>query len=380
MSLEEQRKEFVMLARCPKANMAELCARFGISRKTGYKWLNRFAATGSMTDESRRPHYSPRRTDPKVVEHVIALRAEHPAWGGRKLRRRLLDLGEPGAPAASTITEILRRHDLLDTLARASGPWQRFVRPRPNDLWQLDFKGHVPCRDGRCHPLTALDDCSRFALILEACADEKWLTVQRALTEAFRRYGLPWEMLMDNGSPWGGEFFTRLTIWLMRVGIIVTHGQPSHPQTQGKEERFHRTLRAELMGDALPWDLTECQRRFDHWRHIYNTERPHEAIGLETPVSRYRVSPRVFPETLPPIEYGAGDQVRRVQAEGWVCFQGRELKVSKALRGQLIAFRPEPSSDGVWTIFFCRQQIGRINLNKLAKGSSGSVTHVSEHL
>jgi transposase InsO family protein len=380
MTLENQRQEFVMLAGEPGCNRSALCARFGISRKTGYKWLNRAKEIGLLCDQSRRPHHSPRQTESEVEQRVLTLRAAHPAWGGRKLRRRLLDLGQ-SAPASSTITQILRRHQLLDDPApSAPGPWRRFARALPNDLWQMDFKGHLPCRSGRCHPLTALDDCSRFALILQACADEQRATVQSALIQAFRRYGLPWEMLTDNGSPWGGDFLTRLSVWLMRLGILITHGRPSHPQTQGKEERFHRTLRAELLGQALPWDLPKCQERFDEWRHIYNTQRPHEALQMQAPVTRYRTSVRAYPETLPPVEYGSEDQVRRVQAQGWTWFAGREIRLSKALHGQPVAFRPDPLRDGFYAIYFCRQKISDIDLNHMPKERTESVTHVPKHL
>ena len=379
MSLENQRREFVMLAQQAGCNRAALCARFGISRKTGYKWIKRHAQSVALSDRSRRPRSAPKQTDPIVEQGVLELRALHPAWGGRKLRRRLLDLGRP-SPAASTITEILRRHFLLAGPTAPQGPWQRFERRAPNDLWQMDFKGHVPCRDGRCHPLTTLDDFSRYALILKACGNEQRGTVQMALIEAFRRYGLPWEMLMDNGSPWGGEFFTRLTIWLMRLGVIITHGRPSHPQTQGKEERFHRTLRAEVMGAAMPWDLPQCQQRFDQWRDIYNTQRPHESLQMNTPASRYQISARSFPETLPEIEYAPEDKVRRVQAEGWISFQGRDIRVSKALRGQPVAFRADPQRDGFFAIYFCRQKITDIDLNHMPKGRTESVTHVSEQV
>jgi transposase InsO family protein len=365
VSMEERRKEFVLLAQAAGVNMAQLCRRFEISRTNGYKWLARYRESGTVAERSRRPRHSPAQTAQELELAIVSLRQSHPAWGGRKLRRRLQDLGLGIAPSASTITEILRRRRLLGQPgAEPSAPWQRFERPQPNDLWQMDFKGHVPCRDGRCHPLTAVDDCSRYALMLRACANERRAGVQQALGETFQRYGLPWEMLMDNGSPWGGGEITRLTVWLMRLGILVRHGRPRHPQTQGKEERFHRSIKAEVMGHAMPWPLPQCQERFDQWREVYNTQRPHEALNMETPVTRYRLSPRNYSERLAPIEYGPEDQVRKVQAEGWLSFKGKELRLSKALRGQPVAFRPDPSTDGKWTVHFCRQQISEIDFNE----------------
>lgn len=380
VSVEEKRKEFVLLAQVSGANVALLCRRFEISRKTGYKWLGRYRATGAVAERSRRPRRSPGQTAQELEQAIMELRRSHPAWGGRKLSRRLRDLGLAVAPAPSTITQILRRLQLLGQPGlEPSAPWQRFERPQPNDLWQMDFKGHVPCRDGRCHPLTAVDDCSRYAIILQACPNEQRAGVEQALAGAFQRYGLPWEMLMDNGSPWGGQDLTRLSVWLMRLGIVVRHGRPRHPQTQGKEERFHRSLKAEVMGHAMPWPLEQCQSRFDQWREIYNTQRPHEALNMETPVVHYRLSPRSFPERLPAIEYGPEDQVRKVQAQGWLTFQGRDLRVSKALRGHPVAFRPDRQRDGKWDLYFCHQKIAEFNLNE-NEPKPQCVTHVPEQV
>jgi transposase InsO family protein len=361
--------ELVMLIRQKQNNLSELCRRFGISRKTAYKWLRRQAEHGreGLADRSRRPLNSPYRTAPVLEQQIVALRQKHPAWGARKLRRRLQDQGNDLLPAPSTVSAILRRRGLLAAAGEpVVRPWQRFERAQPNELWQMDFKGHVPCQDGRCHPLTVLDDHSRYALVLAACADQRGATVQAVLTDTFRRHGLPWQMLMDNGSPWGdeGNAFTWLTVWLMRLGIQVSHGRPYHPQTQGKEERFHRTLKAELLGTELNWPLAQCQRPFDQWRHVYNHERPHEALGLKVPARHYRLSARTFPEQLPPVEYGPDDQVRRVQNGGWISFHGRDHRLSKALHGQPVVLRATAQQDGDYTILFFRQIIGHLNLQQ----------------
>jgi transposase InsO family protein len=227
----------------------------------------------------------------------------------------------------------------------------------------MDFKGHFATATGRCHPLTVLDDHSRYALGLEACADERGATVQERLTGIFRRYGLPRKMLMDNGSPWGADAahpYTPLTVWLLKLGVQVGHSGPYHPQTLGKDERFHRTLKAEVLQYCRGLELVACQRRFAEWRLLYNLERPHEALGLTPPVSRYRESPRSFPETLTPVVYGPGDQVRKVQAEGWLTFRGRDYRVSKAFRGEAVALRPT-LTDGVWEVFFGPHRIAQID-------------------
>lgn len=363
------RHEFVQLAGQEGANVRALCRRFGISPKTGYKWLQRNAVEGSegLLDRSRRPETSPGRT-PAVMEHaVLTLRDQHPAWGGRKLQTRLLTLGHDGVPSPSTITAILRRHGRLDATQGAQhSAWRRFEHAVPNDLWQMDFKGHVALQHGRCHPLTILDDHSRYALCLTACANEQTATVQQALSETFRRYGLPWRMTMDNGSPWGDDGvnpYTPLTVWLIRLGIRISHSRPYHPQTQGKDERFHRTLNAELLAHQSFSDQAAAQRHFDAWRSVYNLERPHQALGMKPPISRYRPSPRPFPELLPAIEYAPENRVRKVQAKGELYFRGRPWKIGKAFHGYPVALRPTPQ-DGVLEVYFCHHRIASINLNE----------------
>lgn len=361
------RKEFVMLAQQEACNFSELCRAFNISRKTGYKWLKRFEAAGvdALLDLSKRPHTSPLKTPKNKEDLVISLRQKHSAWGGRKLKGRLLALGHEGIPAPSTITEILRRHDLLNPDdSQKHTPFIRFEHPEPNDLWQLDFKGHFAIDYGRCHPLTAIDDHSRFNIILKACPDQKTDTVEKALIEAFLRYGLPRRITMDNGSPWGNKEaadLTPLTVMMIRLGIRVSHSRPYHPQTQGKDERFHRTLKAEAITGWQFRDLKDCQAKFDRFRDIYNLERPHESLEMKPPVSRYRPSLRQYPNVLPAIEYGPDDQVRKVQAEGEVSFKGTTFRVPKALRGNPVALRPT-EVDGVFDVYFCHQKLKQFSL------------------
>jgi transposase InsO family protein len=364
------REEFVQLATQPGVNRRELCRRFGISPKTGYKWLARHAVAGAsgLCDRSRQPHHSPARTADEVAQRVIELRREsRNSWGGRKLARLLADEGGPRL-APSTITGVLRRAGLLDAAAApGQRAWQRFEHVAPNALWQMDFKGYFLLLDrSRCHPLTVLDDHSRFAVLLKACVDQRGITVQNALTSVFRRYGLPAAMLMDNGSPWGDRDlpFTALTLWLIRLGIRVSHGRPYHPQTQGKDERFHRTLKFEVLRHFNFTTLEHCQREFDRFRDRYNLRRPHDALNLATPASRYRPSSIPFPEPLPPIDYPPGLEVRKVQAEGWVSYRGHAFRVCKGLRGLPIALRPLPDDDAQREVLFCHQVIARLNLNQ----------------
>lgn len=365
-----QRHEFVVLASNAGVNFRQLCRRFRISPKTGYKWLKRFRLGGlaALGDRSRRPQKSPQTCGPAVAQKVIALRQEHPTWGGRKLRRRLRDLQEPVVPAASTCTAIVRRAQLIAPEAGASHrPLQRFERDQPNELWQMDFKGHFATQAGpRCHPLTTLDDHSRFNLVLEACGNEQGLTVQEKLTVGFEVYGLPDALLCDNGPPWGSADascrHTALTVWLLRLGVRVLHGRPYHPQTQGKEERFHRTLHRDLLSQHTWRDLAHCAEEFPRFRECYNCERPHDSLGGATPVSKYRPSPRSLPATLPVIAYPAHDTLRLVRTGGIVTFAGQTWQVGRAFSGLPIALRPNPRTDGHWDVFFCQHRLGQIDL------------------
>jgi len=372
VSRMDSRLEFIGLARAEGSTLSALCRRFGISRKIAYKWLERAALGEGLEDRSRRPLVSPSQTGSATEAAVVGLRIEHPTWGGRKIRHRLLALDVSPAPAASTICDILRRHGLIDPdEALKHAAFQSFEHPRPNALWQMDFKGHFGYAAGRCHPLTVLDDHSRFSICLAACENERTDTVREQLTARFQLYGLPERINVDNGSPWGAGpdyRFTPLTIWLARLGIKVSHSRPYHPQTNGKDERFHRTLKADVIHSRVFADLAQCQQAFDHWRIIYNTERPHEAIGMAVPASRYRVSPRPFPDILPEPEYRPDDLVRKVQQGGEVSFKGRVVEVPKAFAGQRIGFR-STQTDGVWDIVFAAHHIAQLDLRDVIRHS-----------
>jgi transposase InsO family protein len=360
----DQREEFVRLARQPGANVSELCRRFDISRKTGYKWLGREC----YEDRSRRPLSSPSRTQEDLEGKVLAVRDRHPAWGARKIAHVLLR-DEQLQLAPSTVNCVLQRHRRISEQAsQAATPWQRFEHEAPNCLWQIDFKGHFATAAQRCHPLTVLDDHSRFNVVLQALPDERRCSVQPALQSAFERFGLPERINADNGPPWGspthpGEL-TGLAVWLMRLGVRVSYSRPFHPQTNGKDERFHRTLKAEVLALREFRDLREAQKHLRRWRHIYNFERPHEALMMQTPASRYQPSSRAMPRHLPPIEYPAGDLIRRVQKNGWIDLKGQHIRLSKALVGQPVACRPLSERDGEFAVFFCHQKVDEISLRE----------------
>jgi transposase InsO family protein len=375
-SVMEQREEFVRLALLPDANVKALAARFSIARSKAYKWIGRWKAEGAagLADRSRRPKSSPKRSGAALEAAVLAVRVDsNGAWGGRKIAKVLERRDGANRLAPSTVTAILRRHGALAAnRAEHPGPWQRFERAEPNELWQMDFKGHFQAGFGRCHPLAVIDDHSRYAIGLQACANQTHATVKDFLAILLRRHGLPLRILCDNGVPWGdptGEHFTKLTVWLMRLGVAVSHGRFHHPQTQGKEERFNRTLKAEAI-EGLCFDgLASCQSRFDAFRNRYNHERPHDSLSLDVPASRYRPSPRAFPETLPPIEYKDGDIVITVNAAGCIHLKGRTICVGRGFCGEAVALRPD--GDGRYAVYFCAHQLGAIDLAKLRAGGKG---------
>lgn len=370
-SVESQRLDFCRLVcREPDVTFTELCMRFGISRKTGYKWLKRYAAggPGALEDQSRAPYVSPTRTPPEVEEKVLAVRKDHPAWGGRKIRRRLIDLGNGDVPAAATITNILHRHNKITPAEPQAGGFVSFEAAKPNDMWQMDFKGWFTCDTGRCDPFDVLDDHSRYNLHLEACTDQKTGTVKMSLTDTFTTYGIPEWILCDNGQPWGtsqaGFRWTTLTVWLVDLGISVTHSRPRHPQTLGKDERFHRTLKLEVISTRPVWDShQQIQTAFDKWRHVYNHERPHDSIDLDVPASRYQPSQRSMPTRIEPVDYPDGYEVRKVGAQARIRFQGGRYKIGKPFVGRHVGIIPT-TTNGVFNIVYRHQHIKTINLTQ----------------
>jgi transposase InsO family protein len=340
--VRDQRIRFVIAASHPSANMTATCRAFGISRKTGYKWLDRQAAAGSvaaLADRSRRPHGSPRRTSGRVTARVVALRELY-GWGGDKLAPLLA--AEGIAVAARTVDRIIAREGLTRCdVAPAAAPC-RFEHAAPNDLWQMDAKGHYPIRPGqRCHPLSVLDDHSRYAVGLYALPTLHTTRVRAALVECFERVGVPAAMLMDHGSPWWATRneagLSTLSVFMLKQGIRLLHGRVRHPQTQGKVERFHRTLGERLRWWGVPADLHGFERAFAEFRVEYNEVRPHEALGQQPPVRHFRRSRRAYVAHPRPWEYPSGSDVHRVDHNAMISYHGHRFFVSEALIGEQVA-------------------------------------------
>jgi transposase InsO family protein len=376
----EHKQEFAMLAAQSGANFSLLCRRFNISRKTGYKWIDRYLKLGvkGLGDQSKCPRNIPIRTQKSVEQRIIALRSENPEWGAKKLHKlleneRAAGLFADAVPAHSTITRILNRHGMIsDQKSAQAKPWQRFEYEYPNELWQMDFKGHFTLLNSKyCYPLTITDDHSRFNIGLFACDNQRYETVRELLCRVFTTYGIPNKILADNGSPWGttgqmaadGErVFSTLEKWLISHQIKLIHGRAYHPQTQGKEERFHRTLKTELLNYEQFKDLVHCQHKFDQWRDKYNCYRPHEALSLEVPAQRYKPSLRTFENVIIKPEYDSSSMVRIVDIRGNISYQGKVFKIGKAFIGDSIALK-QTESDGVLEAYFYQQLIRYLSLH-----------------
>jgi len=369
VSIMDRRQEFVCFARGGEANVSALCRTFGISRKTGYKWLERGdcgGGSGLFADRSRRPHVSPKRTLESVEHSVLSVRDQHPAWGARKIRHVLSRDGFE-APAPSTVHAILERHGRITPGRREGQAFGSFEKEAPNLLWQMDFKGQIQLGDGTwCYPLTIVDDHSRFALCIKGSDNQRTLTVKEALERTFRTYGLPAAFYVDNGPPWGGGSpgqHTPLTVWLLKHDIRVIHAKPYCPQGRGKNERFHRSLKAEVF-TARPLDnLEQAQTACDRWRGIYNHERPHQALDMQVPASRYQPSTRPMPSRMPTIEYDSNDIIRKVPRDTpRISFKGREWRVPKAFRGETLAIRQ--TNNATYDVCFGATKIAHIDLRQ----------------
>jgi transposase InsO family protein len=343
--VRDQRIQFVLTVRRGTATVSEACRAFGISRKTGYKWLQREALAGSvavLTDRSRRPQHSPQRTPAAVVERLGELRAQF-GWGGAKLAVVLAAEGHVLTPR--TIDRWIQREGWTRADAAPAPALRRFTHAAPNDLWQMDAKGAYPLADRqRCHTLSVLDDHSRFVVGLTPLLRLQTAPVRAALIRSFEHYGVPAAMLMDHGTPWwssqGPAGLTSLGVFLLKQGIRLVFSAVRHPQTQGKVERFHRTLAERLRWAGVPTTLAGFTRALAWFREEYNQVRPHAALSLDPPASHFQPSARPYHPTPRPWTYPGGLEIRRVHRTGVIGVAGDHYFISEALRGEDVACLP----------------------------------------
>jgi len=365
----EQRESFIRTHREGYYSMIELCARYGVSRKTGYKWLARFADGGrqALRDRSRAPRHCPHRIADDVARLICDARRQHPTWGPEKL----LDWLAPrhprvALPAISTAGDLLARRGLVKKRRRRRRHRHPGVVPpittAPNDLWTADFKGHFRTRDGLyCYPLTIADQHTRYLLACHGLLSTKGYGVRPVFARLFREYGLPRAIRTDNGVPFattGIHGLSQLNVWWLRLGIQHQRILPAHPQQNGAHERMHKTLKGEAIRPPRS-TLGTQQRAFTAFRRLYNEERPHQALQGRPPAALYRPSPRAYPRTLPPVVYPGHFIVKRVTNAGTIRLRRRLLFLANALKQHPVGL--EEVDDGVWAIHFCQVLLGKVD-------------------
>jgi transposase InsO family protein len=365
----EQRRQFIQDYVHGSFTMTELSERYAVSRKTAYKWLERFEGEGlaGLQDRSRRPHTSPSETPPAIVDAIVKLRKRHPFWGAKKLLT-VLQERDPRTvwPSRSTVCDILTREGLVTSRTRRRYPGYggRPITPMtsPNELWAADFKGQF--RTGNrvyCYPLTLTDGYSRYLLECRGLLSTAHEGAQPVFTRVFREFGLPAVLRTDNGVPFATTAIgrlSRLSVWWIRLGIYPELIQPAHPEQNGRHERMHRTLKQHTARPPAA-SLAAQQRRFDAFRTEYNQVRPHEALGLRTPATLYLPSERAFPARLPELEYPAHFELRKVSATGAIRWNWDRVPVSHVLAGEYVGL--EEIGDGIWDVYFGPLRLGQMH-------------------
>jgi transposase InsO family protein len=347
------------------APLAQTCREHGVCRETGYKWLKRFRARGTegLTDQSRRPHYSPGQTR-TGIEWAILQTYDRYHWGAAKIHAYLTQNKHLTLPSVRTVHAVLKRNQRVRQAPPQDLPGQRFERQQANQLWQMDFKAAVEIRRQHIHPLTILDDHSRYLLKLTGCQDTQYSSAWAVLWDLMQQVGMPEAILSDNyfgnrgriGISW---FESRL----IRLGIAALHGRIYHPQTQGKVERLHGTLQRELFPYIDTSTLAGFNQELERWRtDVYNTVRPHEALQMQPPITRWKPSPRERPDTLPPVEYPSGSILRKVHPAGCISYRNCRIVVGMGISGQYV--RVEEFNHFV-RIFYCWKQVRILSGDRL---------------
>lgn len=352
-TVEEIRKEFVIAAQDCN-NISALCREFGISRKTGYKWLNRHKNGQLLSDCSRTPKTVSNKTPSDIEKQILKVRADNPGWGAATIHKVLENSGVNNLPCVRTVNNILNRnHCISKEESEKRHQYIRFQKEHCNDMWQADFKGDFPMLDGnRCFPLDIIDDCSRFLIKIVPSTSTKNLVIP-SFEKAFYEYGMPLSVLSDNGGQFAGfkQGYTQFEKWLMCLDILPIHCRVKHPQTQGKIERFHRTLNNELLKHNTFSDIAQADSYMQNWRDKYNNVRPHEALNMLTPSEVYSKSVRKYNGKFSEYEYSGAFPIKKVNCKGYISFDNQRLYFSETFCGEYLEFRPNPLGDSFFACF-----------------------------
>ncbi|MDO8434124.1 MAG: IS481 family transposase [Candidatus Binatus sp.] len=365
----DQRTQFIADYLRESLSTTDLCALYGVSRKTGYKWIDRYLRHGptGLDERSCKPRASPNQTDQEIVTAILEIRRRHPSWGAKKLLV-LLHKGHPrwDLPGRSTVCDILSRHGLVPKqrqrrrIGHPGKPTSTILAP--NDLWCADYKGQFKTGNGLyCYPLTVTDGYSRYLLSCQALDSTAVAGAKPVFTRLFKEYGLPTRIRTDNGVPFATTTLARLSAlsaWWVRLGVMPELIEPGKPQQNGRHERMHRTLKDETTRPAAG-SLSAQQRKFNHFRDEFNNERPHEALDQQTPASQYQPSLREMPNKIPPLEYPDRFEVRYVSANGGIRWNRDWVNVSSVCIGEYVGF--EEIDDGIWNVYFGPLKLGRFD-------------------
>ena len=346
-TVEKQREEFAIRAQ-NETNFSLLCREFGITRKTGYKWKGRYENGEQLIDKSRKPFYCPHKTPEDIEELIVAVRNENPGWGSKKIKIFLENQGYENLPCAKTVNNILNRNNLItEEESNKRKPFKRFEKDNCNEMWQTDFKGEFLTADEKyCYPLTIIDDHSRFSIRIDCFPNTRDVTIG-GFKRAFSEFGMPLSVLSDNGTQFGGfrQGISRFEKFLMDNDILPIHSGIKHPQTQGKIERFHGTMKRELLNHHQFINLSDADRALQEWRIKYNCYRPHEALGNKCPADVYTPSNRIFVDKVKGFEYDGRFHVIKVSSWGYVRFSNFQLYLSETFIGDYLEFRPGSHED-----------------------------------
>lgn len=365
------REEFIKRVLSHEKTKSELCREYSISRPTGDKWIKRFLNGEDLDDRSKAPFKTANKTDSEIEHVIMEYRRKHPAIGAVKIHKILQNKGYNDIPCASTINAILKRNNLITKEASLNAtPYKRFQKENPNDMWQADFKGNFALKCGeRCHPLNIIDDCSRFNICSKSLPCETYNATMPVFIQAFKEYGLPKALLCDNGNPWGtsqSTGYTRFEVQLMDLGILTVHGRILHPQTQGKEESFNRSLTREMLKYHEFTDLDDVQVHLDEYRQFYNNERPHHALALDVPSQHYHKSNREYPSKIRDWEYSKDCILRSVKNTGYISYDGQGYFLSEAFGGKTVALRQSTTDINCLNVYYRQFKIAGINMEKRA--------------